>query len=248
MSLSSGNSFSVAIRKNVSSIKAAGTKGSIFTPAKVKTTNNNFEKFNAEVDRWISWRDGRGRRAFTLPVSACSDEAEVIALDRISMADWMNERGLSSPRLRWWVNYACRDDYGMELEQTSAWAGLFYFCSRVVEPGVESQSLITWPEGNGRLVQHLFEKTKTNIQLDRAAVELIPVQDGVDVITLDREGSKPAWFSCTSRDLRSAAVHGAIRRQALSRQSATAHFGVSVWRVDGCEFDVEGPAETWFAS
>lgn len=153
-----------------------------------------FAKFNAEVDRWVLWRDGRGRRAFTLPVSACSDDAEVTALDRISMAEWMNQSGLSSPRLRWWVNYACRDDYGMEIEQTSAWAGLFYFCSRVPAPKVESQSLITWPEGNGRLVQHLFEKAKANIQLDRAAVELIPVDDGVDVITLDREGRNPRGF------------------------------------------------------
>jgi hypothetical protein len=82
----------------------------------------------------------------------------------------------------------------MMLEQTSAWAGLFYFCSRVVAPKVESQSLITWPEGNGRLVRHLFEKTKANIQLDRAAVELIPVNDGVDVVTLDREGRTPRGF------------------------------------------------------
>ena len=153
-----------------------------------------FEKFNAEVDQWISWRDGRGRRAFTLPVSACSDDAEVTALDRISISDWMNARGFTSPRLRWWVDYACRDDYGMTLEQTSAWAGLFYFCSRVAAPKVESQSLITWPEGNGRLVRHLFEKAKANIQLDRAAVELIPVQDGVEVITLDREGRAPRGF------------------------------------------------------
>src|ERR1044072_1553631 len=132
------------------------------------------DKFNAELYQWISWRDARGRRAFTLPVSACSDDADVTALGRISMADWMNARGLSSPRLHWWVDYACRDDYGMTLEQTSAWAGLFYFCSRVVEPGIETQSLITWPEGNGRLLQHLFEKVKTNIQLDRAVVEFIP--------------------------------------------------------------------------
>ena len=153
-----------------------------------------FQKFNAEVDRWIAWRDGQGRRAFTLPVSACSDDAEVTALDRISIGEWMNQRGLLSPRLRWWVDYACRDDYGMMLDQTSAWAGLFYFCSRVEKPGVESQSLITWPEGNGRLVQHLFEKAKTNIQLDRAAVELIPVDDRVDVVTLDREGRNPRGF------------------------------------------------------
>ena len=153
-----------------------------------------FAKFNAEVDHWVSWRDGRGRRAFTLPVSNCSDDAEVTALDRVSMGQWMAERGLTSPRLRWWVDYACRDDYGMTVDQTSAWAGLFYFCSRVETPGVESQSLITWPEGNGRLVQHLFQQAKTNIQLDRAAVELVPVENGVEVITVDREGRAPRGF------------------------------------------------------
>src|SRR6185503_19618887 len=31
-----------------------------------------FQKFNAEVGKWIAWRDAKGRRAFTLPVSACS--------------------------------------------------------------------------------------------------------------------------------------------------------------------------------
>ena len=158
-----------------------------------------YEKFNAEVDHWISWRDGRGRRAFTLPVSACSDDAEVTALDRLSMADWMDQRGLVSPRLRWWVEYACRDDYGMTLEQTSAWAGLFYFSSRVAAPKTESQTLITWPEGNGRLVQYLFEKAKANIQLDRAAVELIPIEgDRVEVVTLDREGQNPRGFRANS--------------------------------------------------
>ena len=38
------------------------------------------------------------------------------------MADWLGERGLTSERLRWFVEYACRDDYGSRLEQTSAWA------------------------------------------------------------------------------------------------------------------------------
>lgn len=152
------------------------------------------DKFNAEVARWVAWRDAKGRRAFTLPVSACSDDVEVTALDQISMYDWLRYRGLDSPRLRWWLEYACRDDYGMLMSQTSAWAGLFYFCSRVAKPGVESQSLITWPEGNGHLVNHLFEKSKARVQLDRAAVELIPGEHGVDVITIDREGRNPRGF------------------------------------------------------
>lgn len=156
--------------------------------------DQQMEKFNAEVNRWVLWRDAKGRRAFTLPVSACSDDAEVTALDRISMGEWLNQRGFTSPRLRWWVNYACRDDYGMTLDQTSAWAGLFYFCSRVLKPGVESQSLITWPEGNGRLVNHLFEKTKSNIQLDRAVFDINPLSDRIEILTLDRDGRTPRGY------------------------------------------------------
>ena len=151
-----------------------------------------FQKFNAEVSRWVAWRDGKGRRAFTLPVSACSDDAEATALDQISMERWLSERGFNSPRLRWWVDYACRDDYGMTLEQTSAWAGLFYFCSRVNKPEIESQPLITWPEGNGRLVNHLYDNAKTKVQLGRAAVEVIPAEENgktkINVIGLDQDG------------------------------------------------------------
>jgi hypothetical protein len=105
-------------------------------------------KFNEEVAHWVSWRDGRNRRAFTIPVVACSDDASVTELDRISMGEWMNQRGFTSARLRWSVDYACRDDYGMTLDQTSAWAGLFYFCSRVSKPNIESQYLPrpnSWP-------------------------------------------------------------------------------------------------------
>jgi len=153
-----------------------------------------FEKFNAEMNRWVAWRDAKGRRAFTLPVSACSDDPEVTALDRLSVVELTTKHGFTSPRLRWWVNYACRDDYGMTLDQTSAWAGIFYFCARVLKPGVESQSLITWPEGNGRLVNHLYEKTRSLIELDRAAVELIPTSTGCDLVTLDRQGKDPRGY------------------------------------------------------
>jgi hypothetical protein len=157
-----------------------------------------FEKFNKEIERWITWRDGAGRRAFTLPVSACSDDAELTALDRMSMGDWLSQGGFTSARLRWLVDYACRDDYGMKLEQTSAWAGLFYFCSRVAKPNIDSQPLITWPEGNGRLVNYLFESCQSRIELNRAAVELTPVEENgrtwVDVITLDQEGRNPRGY------------------------------------------------------
>ena len=133
-------------------------------------------KFNAEVDAWAAWRDARGRRAFTIPVSQCSDDAEAAALDRVSMAEWMRARGLDSQRLRWLVDYSCRDDYGLTAEQTSAWAGLFYFASRMSAPGAEAQSLITWPEGNGRLVAHLHDKARARVRLGLAVADIRPFE------------------------------------------------------------------------
>ena len=157
-----------------------------------------FEAFNAEVNRWVAWRDSRGRRAFSIPIATCSDDAEVTLLDKLTMSEWLDRRGLTSPRLRWLLDYGCRDDYGLTLDQASAWAGLFYFASRVPKPGAEARSLMTWPEGNGRLVAHLFEKAKAKVTLGLAAAEIIPVDTnghgGVDVIAVDHEGTTAVGF------------------------------------------------------
>ncbi|MEW6208716.1 MAG: FAD-dependent oxidoreductase, partial [Acidobacteriota bacterium] len=88
------------------------------------------ETFNAEINRFAALRDARGRRAFAIPVATGSDDAEITALDKISMAEWLDQKGWRSSRLRWLIDYGCRDDYGSLLDQTSAWAGLFYFASR----------------------------------------------------------------------------------------------------------------------
>lgn len=115
----------------------------------------DLQRFHAAIDRWVSFRDARGRRAFAIPMATGSDDAEVRALDRLSMAEWLDREGLRSARLRWLVDYACRDDYGLGADLASAWAGLFYFCSRVPRAGAEAAPLLAWPEGNGRLVRHL---------------------------------------------------------------------------------------------
>ena len=132
--------------------------------------------FETEIARWGAWRDAKGRRAFDIPVAHSSDDAEVTALDRISMREWMDARGFTSPRLRWLVEYATRDDYGALLGDTSAWAGVFYFAAR------EQRPVITWPEGNGRLVAHLarFAVSKT----PWLVANITPTADGVDVIAI----------------------------------------------------------------
>jgi hypothetical protein len=132
--------------------------------------------FETEIARWSAWRDAKGRRAFEIPMALGSDDAEVTALDRISMAQWMDARGFTSPRLRWFVDYACRDDYGLLLEHTSAWAAIFYFASRDARP------VITWPEGNGRIVAHLARSASS--RSGWLVVDVTPTDNGADVIAI----------------------------------------------------------------
>ncbi len=151
---------------------------------------NELKAFQKKVDYWVNWKDSAGRRAFAVPIANCSPDSEVTNLDRISFADWLAKQGFKSPRLLWYCNYACRDDYGMTLSQTSAWAGLFYFCSRVKKSGEESQPFLTFPEGNGRFVDHFVSKTGKHLKRANIVVELIPGEDGVDVVYIDTKTNR----------------------------------------------------------
>ncbi len=154
--------------------------------------------FEAEIDRWAAWRDAKGRRAFALPRINGSDDAEVKALDRLSMAEWMDQQGWDSAKLRWWVEFACRDDYGLLLHQTSAWAGVFYFASRKPHPGEPTQPFITWPEGNGRLVKHLAHGLQNHLETGWAVLDVNPMERdgkaGVDVVAVNHAGTKARGF------------------------------------------------------
>src|SRR5262249_21422655 len=102
-----------------------------------------------------------------------------------------DQHGFTSPRLLWEVDYACRDDYGALPKDVSAWAGLFYFASRKRRPGADSQPYITWPEGNGYLVNYLHQKAKQHVRLGLAVANINPIdaegRKGVDVIAVDAD-------------------------------------------------------------
>jgi hypothetical protein len=189
--------------------------------------------FNAEVDRWAGFRDAKGRRAFAIPVANCSDDAEATALDRISMAEWLRQRSLNSERLRWLVDYACRDDYGLSFEQASAWAGLFYFASRMKRPGAEAQSLITWPEGNGRLVRHLYEQTRARVRLGLAVADVRPSEgpEGREAAYVKSRGVRDGVESrSTGAALGSSNAQGGVEVVAVTHEGRGA-FGFRADRV-----------------
>jgi hypothetical protein len=153
-----------------------------------------FAEFQKKIDHWIDWHDTSGKRAFVVPSAFCSTDAEATSLDEMSFAEWLQQNGFNSERLIWYCDYACRDDYGLKLEQTSAWAGLFYFCSRVRKSGEESQAFITFPEGNGRFVNHLSDKAKDKILRSHMVVSVVPNENSVDVICL--AGEELRGFHC----------------------------------------------------
>jgi predicted NAD/FAD-dependent oxidoreductase len=140
--------------------------------------------FRQAIDRWSAWRDAGGKHAFAIPTSRSSGDPEVTALDQLSFAAWLDARGLTSERLRWLCDYACRDDYGLVAADTSAWAGLFYFASRQRSPGAPAQSVLTWPDGNHALVRHLAARATIE-----TGVAVHSVDEAGQVVAIGKDGA-----------------------------------------------------------
>jgi hypothetical protein len=107
----------------------------------------DYRRFQSMVD------ERRASQEFTIPMAR---GAKPSALDKMSMRQWLDANRFTSPYLNWYIDYACRDDYGALATETSAWAGIHYFASR--EP--EEKGPLVWPEGNGWIVRQLTERLK----------------------------------------------------------------------------------------
>lgn len=109
------------------------------------------------------------KRAFTIPLDLSSQDAQFLQLDSISMQEFLRQHAFTSAPLLWYVNYCCLDDYGAGVEHVSAWAGIHYFASRQAwAANAEDHDLLTWPQGNGWIVEKL--QAKLNRFLERSAL------------------------------------------------------------------------------
>ncbi|MBX5482257.1 MAG: NAD(P)-binding protein [Myxococcaceae bacterium] len=174
-------------------------------------------RFERRMVALSALRDGRGRKVFAVPLEEGSDDAEWTALDRISMAEWLEREGFTSPRLRWYVDYACRDDYGAPAERISAWAGLWYFCARR-DGEKENAGFLTWPEGNGRLVRQLSSS-------------LLPKQHRTNVLVHTLEPKDGGWLA-HAWDAQKKAPLGFFARQVVfAGPRFVAGYVVAPWRT-----------------
>jgi hypothetical protein len=150
---------------------------------------HDLRRFEGIVDELGALVDATGAPAFALPRARSSRDAVLLGLDRLSFREFLQQQGLTSPHLHWLCDYAVRDDDGVDIDEASAWAGLFYFCARR-RPGVEERGVVTWPEGNGALVTTLARHLPLPALVDHAVVDVRAGDDGGAVVTvLDRAGA-----------------------------------------------------------
>ncbi|MBI5257148.1 MAG: FAD-dependent oxidoreductase [Burkholderiales bacterium] len=136
---------------------------------------------------------------FAIPTRHAGWSPGHAALDAQTFGAWLAHEGLHDPQLRWYLDYACRDDYGAGLDEVSAWAGLHYFASRhgFHAPGDEAgerEGVFTWPEGNAWLVERLAAPVRAQVQGGRIALRVEVQRHGVQVLAAPAAGGPPqAW-------------------------------------------------------
>jgi hypothetical protein len=134
---------------------------------------DQYRRFQELMDGFQRRRGADGRKAFAIPIDFSARDPDLLALDRLSMRDFLLQQGLDSEPLHWYVNYACRDDYGCRHDETSAWMGIHYFASRdALARDADSDDVLTWPEGNGWLVKKLRERLAPHLVTDAIAWRL----------------------------------------------------------------------------
>jgi hypothetical protein len=154
-------------------------------------------RFFARMEGFRAARDHNRQRVFTLPVAYGGDAPEWAALDRLTMCDWLLAEGFDAPSLHWYVNYACRDDYGTDYRKISAWAGVHYFACRTGQGQDAGDAVLTAPEGNGWLVHGLLDK------IAEVGEKLLRTSQAVYALSQDRHGCQAdVWDAVQNRSLR----------------------------------------------
>lgn len=134
--------------------------------------------------REASGRDGR--KAFTIPLDFSSRDPEFTSLDSMSMREFLRRQGFTAPPLLWYAGYCCRDDYGSDLDHTSAWAGIHYFAARgEMAANARADNVLTWPEGNGWLAKNLAAKAGRALRTGMLVYRIEPAASGARVYAYD---------------------------------------------------------------
>ena len=185
----------------------------------------------------FSARTGRdGKPAFALPIAYSSQDAELLALDRIGFGAWLDGQGWRSPVLRAHLRYCIRDDYGCEPEHVSAWAGIHYFAGRRgwAADGA-GDNLLTWPEGNDRLVRLMARRFRDRLRTGRIVHRV--ARDGETILVDSFDARAGRTIRTRARAAILAMPHFIAERVAPGEVRPGAGFSYAPWLVANVTLD-----------
>lgn len=177
-----------------------------------------------------------GQPAFALPLAYSSQDPELLALDRVGFAAWLDGQGWRSPVLRNHLRYCMRDDYGCEPADVSAWAGIHYFAGRRgwAADGAGDNEL-TWPEGNERLAKGMAARFPGRIRPGRIVHKVARDGDVVLVDSFDAAGNRTIRTRARAAIL--AMPHFVAARVAPADVRSSAAYGYAPWIVANVTVD-----------
>lgn len=165
----------------------------LLPPAEDGTTREQYRRFSALVAQ------AQREAGFAMPTRRARWTPAHTELDAQTFATWLDRAGLNDTRLRWYLDYCCRDDFGADAATVSAWAGLHYFASRhgFHAPGdeaAEREPVLTWPEGNGWLSTRLAEPLRDRLHLGRSVLRVTEHKHGIELLAWNETaGTAERW-------------------------------------------------------
>ena len=152
----------------------------------------------AQYRRFAAAVTEAGRLGFALPTGRAPWTPAHAALDAVTYDHWLDAQGITDTRLRTYLDYCCRDDYGAGSGVVSAWAGIHYFASRhgFAAPGddtADRDPVLTWPDGNAPLVRALREPLGGRVAGSSGVLRVSEGRDEVEVLASLRVESAKPW-------------------------------------------------------
>lgn len=136
---------------------------------------DQLNRFHELVEVYKVKKGNDGKFVFNIPLVHSSKDPDYLKLDEISFRDFLISNQLNSEVLNWYANYCVLDDFGMGIDTVSAWAGLHYFCARrSANKGSDhdDHKILTWPQGNGWILEKLVEALKSHIVVNSAVINI----------------------------------------------------------------------------
>lgn len=129
--------------------------------------------------------------SFSIPISKVNWTDELREIDNQTMKSWCVKNNYTSEPLLEYIDYCCRDDFGLGIEFVSAYAGIHYFAARKFDQANEhNDTVLTWPEGNARLKNHLLPNVTDKLLPSHLAYEIKNTENGVEVLVFDEKHNR----------------------------------------------------------